>query len=189
MATIPRDTTTLTEFAEPDRRRALERFRQLRSHLEQEVPLARIADEAAVSLRTAQRWVRRYRECGLAGLIRTGRADRGTRRRLHDELRQLAEGLALQRPPLGPTAIHRELCRVADARGYSPPRFSTVYSAIRGLPAALKTLALEGEKSYREAFDLIHRREAARPNEIWQADHTQLDLWAKRDDGQLARPG
>jgi putative transposase len=83
------------------------------------VPLARIAAEAAVSLRTAQRWVRRYRECGLAGLVRTGRTDRGRRRRLHDELRQLAEGLALQRPPLGPTAIHRELCRVADARGYT----------------------------------------------------------------------
>jgi len=188
MATTPRDSTPLTELAESDRRRALERFRQLRAHLEQDTPLAPIAEAAAVSLRTAQRWVRRYRECGLAGLIRTGRADRGTRRRLQDELRQLAEGLALQRPPLGPTAIHRELCRVAEARGYSPPRFSTVYNVIRGLPEALKTLALEGEKSYREAFDLIHRREATRPNEIWQADHTQLDLWAKRDDGQVARP-
>jgi len=30
-----------------------------------------------------------------SGLIRTGRADRGTCRRLQDELRQLAEGLAL----------------------------------------------------------------------------------------------
>ena len=99
-ATTPRDSTPLTELAEPDRRRALERFRQLRAHLEQDAPLAPIANEAEVSLRTAQRWVRRYRECGLAGLIRTGRADRGTRRRLHDELRQLAEGLALQRPPL-----------------------------------------------------------------------------------------
>jgi len=134
---------------------AFERFRQLRAHLEQDVPLARIAAEAAVSLRTAQRLVRRYHERGLAGLVRTGRTDRGRRRRLHDELRQLAEGLALQRPPLSPTAIHRELCRVADARGYSLPRFSTVYSAIHGLPEALKTLALEGEKSYRAAFDLI----------------------------------
>jgi putative transposase len=56
------------------------------------------------------------------------------------------------------------------------------------LPAALKTLTLDGEKSYREAYDLIHRREAARANELWQADHTQLDLWAKRNDGQIARP-
>lgn len=188
MATTPRDATTLAEFPEPDRQRALERFHRLRPHLEQDVPLARIADEAQVSLRTAQRWVRRYREAGLAGLIRTSRADRGKRRKIDDELRQLAEGLALQRPPLGPTAIHRELCRVAEARGRTPPRFSTVYNIIHGLPQALKTLAIDGEKRYREAFDLIHRREATQPNQIWQADHTQLDLWAKRDDGQVARP-
>ena len=77
----------------------------------------------------------------LAGHVRTGRADRGGRRRLHDDLRQLAEGLALQRPPLGPTAIYRELCRVAEARGHRPPRFSTVYSAVSALPEVLKTLA------------------------------------------------
>jgi hypothetical protein len=34
---------------------------------------------------------------------------------------------------------------------------------------------LKGEKSYREAFDLIHRREAAQPNEVWQADHNLSD--------------
>jgi hypothetical protein len=55
-------------------------------------------------------------------------------------------------------------------------------------PDDLKTLGLNGEKAYREAYDLVHRREAERPNQIWQADHTQLDLWAKRADGEAARP-
>ena len=59
---------------------------------------------------------------------------------------------------------------------------------IRAIPDDLKTLALNGEKAYREAYDLVHRREADRPNQIWQADHTQLDLWAKRADGETARP-
>jgi putative transposase len=68
-----------------------------------------------------------------------------------------------------------------------------MHSPVRGAPPITasmtsKTLAREGEKSYREAYDLIHRREATRPNELWQADHTQLDLWARRDDGQVARP-
>jgi hypothetical protein len=43
----------LTELTEPQRQLALERFRQLRAHLERDVPLAQIAAEAAVSLRTA----------------------------------------------------------------------------------------------------------------------------------------
>ena len=34
----------------------------------------------------------------------------------------------------------------------------------------------------------MHRREASKPNQIWQADHTQLDLWVITPSGQPARP-
>ena len=101
----------LSEMPEGVRQRAFDRYQKLRPHLEQDAPLARVAREASLPLRTAQRWVSRYRRFGLAGLARAGRADRGKRRRLSDELLQLAEGLALQRPPLGPSAITSELCR------------------------------------------------------------------------------
>jgi putative transposase len=178
----------LTELPEPMRRRALDRYQALRPHLEDNLPLTRVAKEASVPFRTAQRWVSRYRRFGLAGLARAGRADRGKPRRLSAELCGLAEGLALQRLPPGPGAIYREVCRVADAQGYRRPSYHTVYKAIRAIPDNLKTLALDGEKAYRETYDLLHRREADGPNEIWQADHTQLDLWARRDDGERDRP-
>jgi putative transposase len=100
----------LTELPEPMRRRALDRYQALRPHLEDNLPLTQVAKEASVPFRTAQRWVSRYRRFGLAGLARAGRADRGKRRRLPTELCHLAEGLALQRPPLGPGAIYREVC-------------------------------------------------------------------------------
>lgn len=45
-----------------------------------------------------------------------------------------------------------------------------------GLDPALATLSLEGSKKYRETYDLAYRREAKVPNEIWQADHTELDI-------------
>jgi putative transposase len=170
----------LTELPEPMRRRALDRYQALRPHLEDNLPLTRVAKEASVPFRTAQRWVSRYRRFGLAGLARAGRADRGKPRRLSAELCGLAEGLALQRLPPGPGAIYREVCRVADAQGYRRPSYHTVYKAIRAIPDNLKTLALDGEKAYRETYDLLHRREADGPNEIWQADHTQLDLAALR---------
>ncbi len=41
---------------------------------------------------------------------------------------------------------------------------------------------------YHQIFDLIHRREASRPNEIWQADHTLLDIWVLNDKGEPDRP-
>ena len=180
--------TALTELPERQRQRAFERYQTLRPHLERDVPLARVAMEAALPLRTAQDWVSRYRRFGLAGLTRAGRADNGKRRRLSEELCRFAEGLALQRPPFGPGAIYREVCRVARDKGQDPPGYHTVYNVIRAIPEDLKTLGVDGEKAYRDAYDLVHRREAERPNQIWQADHTQLDLWAKRDDGQAARP-
>lgn len=58
----------------------------------------------------------------------------------------------------------------------------------RSIPADLKTLAHEGEKAYKQAFDIIHRREAERANEIWQCDHTPLDILVLDDDGQAKKP-
>ena len=101
---------------------------------------------------------------------------------------RFAEGLALERPPLGPSTIYREVCRIARARGEQAPEYHTIYNVIRAIPDDLKTLALNGEKADREAYDLVHRCEAERPNQIWQADHTPLDLWAKQGDGEAARP-
>lgn len=59
---------------------------------------------------------------------------------------------------------------------------------MRGLDPALLTLAHEGEKAYRQAYDPTRRREASRPNETWQADHTRLDLWVLDERGEAARP-
>jgi len=140
-----------------------------------------------VRLRTAQRWLARYRADGLAGLARSTRADRGTRR-LPDELRLLIEGLALRPPGPSPAHVHRVIVDVAKDQGWPAPSYATVYAVVRGIDPAMRTLALEGEKRYREVFDLIHRREAAIPNEIWQADHTELDLWVIAPSGKPARP-
>ena len=178
----------LTELSERQRERALDRYRKLQPHLEENVPLARVAKESSLPLRTAQRWVSRFRRFGLVGLTRAGRADQGKRRRVPEDLQRLAEGLALERPPLGPSAIYREVCRITRARGEQPPGYHTIYNVIRAVPNDLRTLGCDGEKAYRQAYDLVHRREAERPNQIWQADHTQLDLWAKRADGKTARP-
>jgi putative transposase len=41
---------------------------------------------------------------------------------------------------------------------------------------------------YRERFELVYRREAAAPNEIWQADHTQLDILILDEQQRPLRP-
>src|SRR5215471_13924896 len=90
----------LTELTDHERAEAMARFQVVRPFLEADAMLTDIARQHAYPLRTLRRWVQRYRAEGLAGLVRTPRRDRGTRRRLPLVLHQCVEGLALQTPPL-----------------------------------------------------------------------------------------
>ena len=104
------------------------------------------------------------------------------------ELQLLIEGLALRRPPPTIATVHRQAAELARAQGWPAPGYAAVYDVVRSIDPAMTTLAHEGSKRYKEVFDLVHRREAAKPNEIWQADHTLLDLWVLTPSGSPGRP-
>ncbi|GAA0353941.1 transposase (fragment) [Micropruina glycogenica] len=59
---------------------------------------------------------------------------------------------------------------------------------VQGLDPALVTLALEGPASYRDQYELVYRFRADRPNHIWQADHTELDIMVVGANGKPDRP-
>jgi putative transposase len=177
----------LNGLSEAERALAFERFELLRPALEEGVPLARVARDRGIALRTAQRWAGQYRRDGLAGLVRKGRSDRG-KRHLSDTLRQAIEGLALKKPSLSAASIQRRAVILAERLGEPPPTYRIVYALIRDLDPALVTLAHEGTKAYADAFDLIHRHEATGPNAVWQADHTELDIVLKDGRGRPEKP-
>ena len=108
----PPDPPSLTALSEDERSAALERFHLIRPFIEDGVSLSRIAREQGIRLRTAQRWVRRYRKEGMAGLARKGREDRDQPRRALS-LRPVIEGLALTKPRLSAAAIHRQAVEAA----------------------------------------------------------------------------
>src|SRR4051794_918413 len=62
-------------LSEDQRVQAMARLTVLRPHLDDGVPLTRTAAAAGVPLRTAQRWLARFRRDGLAGLTRAPRHD------------------------------------------------------------------------------------------------------------------
>lgn len=177
----------LSGLSEAERTRALERFQLLRPALEEGAPLARVARDRGLALRTARRWAAQYRRDGLAGLTRKGRSDRG-RRHLSDTLHRAIEGLALKRPPLSAASIHRQAASLAEQLQEPPPGYDAVYHLIRDLDPALVTLAHEGTKAYADAFDLVHRHEATGPNVVWQADHTELDILLNDGRGGPEKP-
>ena len=99
-------------LGEKRRGQAMARFAVLRPHLDEGVPLTRAATESGVPIRTAERWLARYRQGGLIGLARPARCDAGARR-VHPEFTGLVEGMALKRPRSSAAAIHRRIGTVA----------------------------------------------------------------------------
>jgi putative transposase len=180
----PRDMPRRGELDEAARAVAWRRWRVLAPAVNDEVPLARAAAAGGIPLRTAQRWLSRYQADGLA---RTPRADRGARR-IHPELARLIEGLALITPRPSVATITRRLVEVAAAHGWRAPGYSTVHEIVTALDPQLTCLAHEGPEVFRDRYELALRRQADRPNEIWQADHTELDILVLDADGSAARP-
>jgi len=165
----------------------MERFAVLQPHLETDVPLARAARHAGVPVRTAERWLARYRQRGLAGLARPVRSDAAVRR-LPADLVALIEGMGLKKPRASAAAMHRRVSEVAKAHGWRLPSYSTVSTILAALDPAMVTLAQEGAAAFRDRYELIHRHRAAAPNALWQADHTLLDLLILDETGQPVRP-
>lgn len=87
------------------------------------------------------------------------------------------EWLALTRPrPSLATSAPSDTRRGATCGSYREPSYWTLRDIVQALDSALVTLALEGPAAYRDRFELVHRFRAERPNQIWQADHTELDI-------------
>ena len=165
----------------------MKRFTVLQPHLEDNVPLAHAARHAGVPVRTAERWLARYRQIGLAGLARPVRSDAAAHR-LPADLVTLIQGMGVKGPRSSAAAIHRRISKIAKTHGWRVPSYSTVYAILADLDPAIVTLAHEGAAAFRDRYELIHRHRAGAANAIWQADHTMLDLLIIDEAGKPARP-
>jgi putative transposase len=135
----------LTALSEEQRTQAQSRFTIIRPALEDGVTQAQVARTHNIPPSTIQRWVKRYREKGLAGLADAkARSDKGKSRCLPPEAVTLIEGLALQTPPRSIAAIHRQVCTIAGERGWKSPSYDRVRHIIKHLDPALVTLAHQG---------------------------------------------
>lgn len=120
-----------------------------------------------MSLRTLSRWKAALAADGAAGLDRRPRRDRGARRTDPRLVRQI-EDLTLTKPRASPATIHRVVAGTAAHLGCPAPSYSTVRDIVNALDPGLVTLALEGPTSYRDKYELALRRQAERPNAMWQ---------------------
>ncbi|MBZ5624161.1 MAG: helix-turn-helix domain-containing protein [Acidobacteriia bacterium] len=88
----------LAGLPEDVRKLALDRFRLVQPHLEQNQSLQSVAQAAGIPYRTAQRWVAQYRLSGLVALARKKRGDRGERRAVSAKVKEVIEALRSRSP-------------------------------------------------------------------------------------------
>lgn len=166
---------------------AAERWRVLRLHVEDQIPLAVLARETGISARTLQRWHQLYRAGGVAALGPRPRTDKGVRR-TSPETVAFIERLALTRPRPSIATLHRLAIADTQTKKVPAPSYATVREIVQALDPALVTLALEGPVSYRDKHELVFRRRAEHPNQTWQSDHTELDILIVGANGKPDRP-
>jgi putative transposase len=167
---------------------ALKRYKTIEPFLKRRATLDEISKSTNIAVRTLYNWSKAFNGNGLSGLTPKQRQDRGQRRSVPPELITLIQGLYLRKPPAPISAIHRIVKDVCMKNNWRVPSYDVVHDIVLKIPPNLKTLAHEGSKAYKQAFGLIHRFEADRPNEIWQADHTPLDIFVLDTRNQKRRP-
>jgi hypothetical protein len=118
-----------------------------------------------------------YLKDGLAALARKGRTDQGERRIASTHLIEAIEGLALERPPLPISSIHRQACAMAATLKERAPCYWVVRRIVRSLPAGLLPSSVcVGTKGSRQTSFL---REGAK----------SIDALANRFSGRLPGVG
>lgn len=173
MAAYAEHPPPLTGFSEEQRQSALAKYRTIEPYLRSEKTLKSIAEETGIAKRTLHYWVQGYSQFGLKGLIRKTRSDSGSVQ-LDAEIVKAIEQLILTHRRNSLTSIHRMISAQCQEKGIQQPSYYQVDKVSKSLSESLKVLAHYGQKTYENQFDLIHRREANYPNEIWQADHEFL---------------
>ena len=94
---------------------------------------------------------------------------------------------ALARPRPTAAAVHRRVCALALQRDFAPPSYAVLTEIMRSVSPAVRA-ATSDPAAYRDRHELVHRREAAAPNETWQADHALLGVLVADSRGALRRP-
>ena len=150
-------------------------YKIIEAYINNEASLVDISKKHSISIRTLSRWIKIYKENGLDALTRKKRIDKDERRKIPTNIKNLIEGLALNKSKSIAT-IHRQACQAAQKLKVLEPTYSITYNIIKNIPKSIITLAHSGNKAYEQKFDLLCTNIIKRPNEVWQSDHCLLDI-------------
>jgi putative transposase len=165
--------------------KVLYQYNTITPYLTKECSLSEISRQNKINIRTLQRWVKRYRIQGFKGLNRQKRKDHGT---ITSTVKKAIEGLALNKESMSVATITRIVNEFCVEKKRNPISYYTVRKIVQDIPKDMRMLAQEGDKRYTDKYEMVMRRTSKYPNQIWQIDHSLLDLTVVDDKNNKKKP-
>jgi len=185
-------------IAEQQRVRAMERLASAPDRATYLVFQREIAQQLQMSVRNVQYLMRDWQRCGVAGVVRQGRSDRG-RRRIDPEWTEYIEqtyragNRGGRRMSRAQVAV-RVKARALELGESQPPSRASVYRVLESereqqiQRGRSRSVGWQGETlilKTREGLEV----EVKESNQVWQCDHTRVDLFVVDQVGEvLGRP-
>lgn len=132
--------------------------------------------------RTARNYYRSYKDNGPEGLIDKRWLNHPEVTVLTEEVKKIALGWWMSRPAAGQRAIWKKVCEDCRERGIREPGETSVKQYLSDLDVGIK-LFRQGKAGIREweqqACPVTRIENTTYANELWQWDHSPLQIWVK----------
>lgn len=167
---------------------SLEKYRIIEPILNKRATIVSVSKLHKIPTRTLRHWQTIFNTNGIDGLNRKKRVDSGKQRKIPKIVESYVEAFLLQKPPLSIKNVYLKVAQICKRESLPTPSYNWVYQYSKTISPALLTLSQKGSKAYKQQFELLHRNECGLPNELWQSDHTLLDIWVINPKGVIVRP-
>lgn len=177
----------LADYTHYQRQEAMRKYKIIEPYIKKQQSVQVISNNKQISQRTIYSWVKSYNNQGLIGLINRRRKDLDKAKLNEDTLNYIKNEYLINKG-ISIASIHRKTVDWCNQMNHPTPSYKQVYTSIKKVSNHLKSYSDLNSKKYAEKYDAIYLRECNHPNEIWQADHTMLDIEVLNEKNKLERP-
>ncbi|KPL21776.1 MAG: hypothetical protein AMJ75_09325 [Phycisphaerae bacterium SM1_79] len=171
-------------------------FEQFRAEIEREQVISKreavilYAKGHDVTRPTLWRWLLRYKDHGLMGLVDNRGGGAGMQ--ISQQAWELFKSMWLDERQLSVKLCRQNICYINknESKGWVIPRLAAFYRLIdKNIPPAVQVLHREGINAYKNKYAPYVQTDpdSIEPGQIWIGDHCQLNCWV-RDRGRWIRP-
>lgn len=142
------------------------------------------AAQHKIALRSFQRWMSKYREFGLIGLVDTrGGGLTSLTETISPEAMDYFNSFYLtpRQPSVTQCLDFVNFLNQTEGRGWAVPKLTTLYKLVERIPKSVKVLRREGLSAYEaQCAPYIERDpDSVEPGEIWVGDHHEFNCWVR----------